>query len=141
MRVAGGREEHALKTEDRRLPAGTRVLLAEDEPLIAIDGEAILLSLGVSVVVWVRTLPDGMNVLDTAQFHAALLDLCLGQDLSTPLAARLAALNVPFGFLTGFGGDAIPVEFKDAPVLTKPFTPEQLAGLLRSLVGEDPGRT
>lgn len=81
-----GAEEQALKTEDRLLPAGMRVLLAEDEPLIAIDGEAILLSMGVSEVVWVRTLPAGMNVLDTAQFHAALLDLRLGRDLSIPLA-------------------------------------------------------
>jgi len=116
------------------LPAGLRVLLVEDEPLIALDGEHILRSTGVDEVVWVRNLADGIQSVDAKQFHAALLDLRLGTDSSIPLAQRLAALNVPFGFLTGFHGDAIPSEYKDRPIVPKPFTPQQLSNLLLRLV-------
>jgi len=129
-------EGRALQSEGSLLPPGLCVLVVEDEPLIAIDGEAILRSFGVSEVVCVRTVADGHLALDARLFHAAFLDLRLGQDSSIPLAQRLASLNVPFGFLTGFQGDAIPDEFKSRPILIKPFTPDQLGKLLRNLIGQ-----
>jgi DNA-binding NtrC family response regulator len=125
-----------LPSEESLLPPGLCVLLVEDEPLIALDGEAILHAMGVGEVVWVRTVADGLNALGARPFHAAFLDLRLGQDSSIPLAQRLASLNVPFGFLTGFQGDAIPEEFKDCPILIKPFTPDQLGKLLQNLLGK-----
>jgi len=136
-KIGGGRarRERALQSEGSLLPPGLCALVVEDEPLIAIDGEAILRSFGVSEVVCVRTVADGHLALDARLFHAAFLDLRLGQDSSIPLAQRLASLNVPFGFLTGFQGDAIPDEFKSRPILIKPFTPDQLGKLLRNLIG------
>ena len=128
------RKDFALQNEAKVLPPGLRVLLVEDEPLIAIDGEDILRAMGVSEVMWVRTVADGLQALAGQPFHAACLDLRLGQESSLPLAQRLASLNVPFGFLTGFQDDAIPQEFKDRPIVPKPFTPQQLGDLLRSLV-------
>ena len=124
-----------MQQETKRVPPGMRVLLVEDEPLIAIDGDDILRAMGVDDVVCVRSVSEGMTALDTKQFHAALLDLRLGQDTSIPLAQRLAAMNVPFGFLTGFQDNAIPQEFRDRPVVAKPFTAAQLGELLSSLVG------
>ena len=111
------------------------MLLVEDEPLIAMDGESILQSMGVEEVVCVRTVAEGLRALDEKQFNAALLDLRLGQESSIALAQRLAASSVPFGFLTGFQGDALPDEFKDCPILSKPFTATQLGGLLLKLLG------
>jgi CheY-like chemotaxis protein len=110
----------------QRLPAGLRVLLAEDEPLIAMDGEAVLQALGVQVVVPARSLSEGLKAVDASALDAAFLDLRLGADTSLPLAERLAALGVPFAFLTGYQGDAIPATYKDRPVIAKPFTPESL---------------
>ena len=43
----------------------------------------------------------------------------------------MAAAGVPFAFLTGYQGDAIPPTFKDRPVVAKPFTPDLL---LRALL-------
>ena len=116
------------------LPPGLRVLLVEDEPLIAIDAEDMLRHMGVETVVWARNVADAMAATDASTFHAALLDLRLGGEISIPLAQRLAAQNVPFGFLTGFEDRAIPPEFKDRPIVAKPFTPQQIHGLLVRLV-------
>ena len=124
-----------LQNETKRVPPDLRVLLVEDEPLIAIDGAHMLRAMGVDDVVCVRTVADGMNALGSTSFHAALLDLRLGQESSIPLAQRLAAMNIPFGFLTGFQDNAIPQEFRDRPVVAKPFTAAQLGALLSGLVG------
>jgi DNA-binding LytR/AlgR family response regulator len=124
-----------LPTDDAPLPPGLRVLLVEDEPLIAMDGEATLQSMGVSEVVCIRALSDGLNALDSQPFHAALLDLQLGEESSIPLALRLQALGVPFGFLTGFQNDAIPEELRHCPVLAKPYRAEDLGKLLYTLLG------
>jgi DNA-binding response OmpR family regulator len=134
MRVAacGHLEDHALPNEVGVRPGAT-VLLAEDEPLIALDTQAELQALGVEVV-WVRTLADGVDAAGAGSFHAALLDLRLGDDSSVPLAELLADKGVPVAFLTGYQGNAMPAAFQDAPVLRKPFTPAQLRDLLGSLL-------
>ena len=124
-----------MQNETKRVPPGLRVLLVEDEPLIAIDGDDMLRAMGVEDVVWVRTVTEGVNALDANTFHAALLDLRLGQDSSISLAQRLAAKNIPFGFLTGFQDNAIPQEFRGRPLVVKPFTAAQLGALLSGLVG------
>jgi CheY-like chemotaxis protein len=129
-------EDILLTSDATLLPPGLRVLLVEDEPLIAIHGEDILRALGVEHVVWVRSLAEGIDALDSKQFHAAFLDLRLGMDSSYPLAQRLMSLNVPFGFITGLQDDALPAELKDRPILAKPFTPEQLRDLLLRLLGK-----
>jgi DNA-binding response OmpR family regulator len=124
-----------LQNEVKRVQPGLRVLLVEDEPLIAIDGDDMLRAMGVDDVIWVRSVTEGENALGSATFHAALLDLRLGQESSLPLAQRLAAKNIPFGFLTGFQDNAIPQEFRDRPLVVKPFTAAQLGALLSGLVG------
>jgi CheY-like chemotaxis protein len=126
--------EGMLSSEAETLQ-GVRVLLAEDEPLIALDAESTLQAIGVGEIIWVRTATDGLNALAACKFDAAFLDLRLGNDSSLPLARALSAERVPFGFLTGYQGDAVPAEFKAVPMVAKPFTPAQLADLLQSLLG------
>lgn len=118
----------------QQLPAGLRVLLAEDEPLIAMDGEAVLRGMGVQLVVLARSVSEGLNAIASSTPDAAFLDLRLGADTSVPLAERLAQAGVPFAFLTGYQGDAIPPTFKDRPVVAKPFTPDLLLQALLAMV-------
>ena len=119
---------------DARLPAGTSVLLVEDETLIAIDAQDILHGMGAHRLVRVRNVQEGIDALDAERFDVALLDLRLGKESSLPLALRLVSLVVPFGLRTGFAGDAIPPELKDRPYLAKPFTPEQLSSFVLRVV-------
>ena len=123
-----------MASEVSGLPPGLSILLVEDEPLIAMDGEAIVLSLGAARVTTARSVTDALQAIDGHTFHAAILDLQLGTETSVPLAERLQDLGVPFGFLTGYSGDAIPDPFKDRPVAAKPFTRNGLSKLLHALV-------
>ena len=127
-------EGKRLHSDADGLRPGLRVLLVEDETIIAMDAEVILQALGVSEVVCVRTVADGLVAIDAGTFDAAILDVRLGQESSLPLAERLAGLGVPFGYLTGYQSTATPVEFKDRPIVSKPFTADDLAGLLRTLL-------
>lgn len=127
-----------MPTAQPKLPDGLRVLLAEDEPLIAMDGEATLLGMGVQEVVIVRSLADGLAAADSRKFDLAFLDFRLGADTSLDLAKRLADLGVPFAFLTGYQGDAIPAEHRSRPVVAKPFSPQALQQALHTLAAARP---
>lgn len=85
-------------------------------------------------VVPARSLSEGLKAIDASKLDAAFLDLRLGADTSLPLAVRLADLGVPFAFLTGYQGDAIPAAYKDRPVIAKPFTPETLLQALFAIL-------
>jgi CheY-like chemotaxis protein len=124
-----------LQCNARVLPAGLHLLLVEDVPLIALDGERMLLALGAARVTWVRAADQALQALEAEDFDAAILDLRLGEDTSVPLARRLGELGIPYGFLTGYSGGDLPPEFQDRPIVTKPFTLHELSLLLRRLVG------
>jgi len=123
-----------MAAEKVALPPGLHVLLVEDEPLIAIDGEAMLLTLGADSVVTAHSVSQALQAVDGQSFHAAILDLRLGNDTSLVLAARLQELGVPFGFLTGYAGDVLPEHLKDCPIVRKPFAVDDLSRLLRTLL-------
>jgi DNA-binding LytR/AlgR family response regulator len=62
----------------------------------------------------------------------ALLDVGLIREKSFAIAERLAALNIPFAFVTGYGPDVrLPAAFANTPRLLKPFSAEALEALLR----------
>src|SRR5262245_16361811 len=98
------------------------------------DGEAVLRGMGVQLVVLARSVSEGLNAIASSALDAAFLDLRLGADTSVPLAERLTQSGVPFAFLTGYQGDAIPPLFKDRPVVAKPFTPDLMLQALLAMV-------
>jgi CheY-like chemotaxis protein len=110
-----------------------RVLVVEDEPLLAMLTEECLAELGHEVVGSAATAEQALAMIDTAKLDFALLDFTLADDAtSTPVALRLRADGIPFAYLTGHHslppGDDAP----QAPLLTKPFTVEQLQETLRA---------
>jgi DNA-binding response OmpR family regulator len=119
---------------------GLRVLLVEDEILIALDCEALLLALGVSEVRRVRNVAEGLGALDAETFDAAILDVRLGSEDSMPLARRLDELGVPFGFVSGLADDAIPAELRRRPQMPKPFNLEEVQKLLSAVLGRPESR-
>ena len=61
----------------------------------------------------------------------ALLDVGLARENSLAVAERLAALKIPFAFVTGYGADKVPQEFADRPRLPKPCSSDALLIVLQ----------
>jgi len=114
-----------------------RVLVVEDEALIAMFIADVVSGLGMDVVGPAGTVDQAVSLARTEQLDAALLDLNLGGAASLPVAEVLADLSVPFAFVTGYG--TLPDEAKEygVPELHKPLDPALLDGLLKRLLSRD----
>jgi CheY-like chemotaxis protein len=117
-------------TSPDRLPAD--VLIVEDDPIIALDLEDTLLGLGIKTVRIAGNVARAMAVIAARAPDFALLDVGLIREKSFAIAERLAASNIPFAFVTGYGPDVhLPPAFANTPRLLKPFSAEALEALLR----------
>ncbi|TPG14551.1 response regulator [Sphingomonas oligophenolica] len=111
-----------------------RVLVVEDEPLIAMMLEDFLDVLGKLAVATVDSVATALAALDVEQVDAAILDVHLrGGEKSTAVAEALAARNIPFVFASGGNGDGIDDRFHDRPRLQKPFTMDGVEKALAEL--------
>ncbi len=106
--------------------AGKQVLIIEDEPLIALDLDLILTTAGAKVHDTAGTVERAKRSIATGDFDVAILDGNLGGDPVDEVAVALTKRGVPFIFVTGYGRESLPQGFRDALVVTKPFTSEQL---------------
>lgn len=113
---------------------GRRVLLVEDEVLVAMLLEDILRDAGCAVVGPVARLCDAVAAARHEQIDAALLDVNLAGQKVFPVAVILAGRDVPFLLLTGYGEAALPPDAPPWPVCTKPFRPSDLVARLGALV-------
>lgn len=104
-----------------------RVLLVEDEGVIALLIESMLTDLGHQVVGPVPRLAKALEVAQSETFDLAILDVNLNGSPSFPIAHRLRERGIPFVFATGYGSPGLPGEFSDIAVLQKPFKVKQLA--------------
>jgi len=118
------------KRSETPLRAPERVLVLEDNMIIALDLEDMLTRLGVKQVTVASTVAQALQVLSEELPPFAILDVNLGSEASFPVAEALQAAGVPFAFGTGFGDSAaFPDRFRDAVVLQKPYSAESLAAL------------
>jgi PAS domain S-box-containing protein len=113
---------------------GRRVLLVEDEPLVAMDLEAQLAEAGVTVVGPAPTVAAAKRLLAKEPLDAAVLDANLAGASVAEVAAALDEKGTPFLFATGYGPEGLPGDFRDRPVLTKPIPTADLLGTLRILL-------
>lgn len=103
--------------------ASKRILIVEDEPLIAMMLEDFLESLGHVGVGTADTIASALEKVAGQAFDAAILDVNLrGGELSWPVADALDQRNMPYLLASGGQTDAIPERFSNVPVLSKPFT-------------------
>lgn len=110
-----------------------RVLIVEDEILVALLLEDLLAEFGYEVAGVASRLDEALARADAPDFAAAVLDVHLNGKEVFPLADRLAAIGLPFIFATGYGARGIPERHADRPVLQKPFLPADLARALASV--------
>jgi PAS domain S-box-containing protein len=131
--------EHA-KTLDTIL-RGKRVLVVDDEPIVAMDIEAALLDHGIDVAGPAGSIESAQALIDAGGFQAALLDVNLGGRKVDELAAALTRLDIPFAFLTGYERKDLPQAFRQAPMLAKPFSRAEVIDALGELLKDREGVT
>jgi CheY-like chemotaxis protein len=116
--------------------ADKRILVVEDEFLLAMEAADTLRELGAIVVGPAHRLDIALGLIAGEVMDAALLDVNIGGNSSRVVAERLAELGVPFVFTTGYGIHAdVPA---GSPIVDKPYTPEQIEAALLSLFSSDP---
>ncbi len=113
-----------------------RILVIEDNFLLAGHVCDFLRECGFEPVGPAPRVADAARVLKDQRIDAAVLDINLGGQSVFPMCAHLRRWNVPFLFLTGSDTSIIPKEFRDVPLLSKPFVPEELRSTLKSLLAE-----
>jgi DNA-binding response OmpR family regulator len=110
-----------------------RILVVEDEMLVAFLIEDYLTELGHSVVGPVSRLDAALHAARTESFDCAILDINLSGKQSFPVAQLLAERGIPFIFASGYGQAGLTPEFIERPVLQKPFTRDCLRDVLASV--------
>ena len=114
------------------LLAGRRILVVEDEMLVLMTIESMLGDLGCEFVAAAATVDQALALIGMHAFDAAVLDVNLNGDQSYPVADALSVRSVPFAFSTGYSVEGMREDYRDRPVLRKPY---QLGGLVHILTG------
>jgi CheY-like chemotaxis protein len=105
-----------------------RVLIVEDEIVVALFLEDILLEFGYVVAGVVCHLDEAMA--RDPDYDVAVLDVHINGRSVFDFADMLAARGIPFVFATGYGARGIPERHRGRPVLQKPFQPNDLKRVL-----------
>ncbi|KQS87788.1 MULTISPECIES: HWE histidine kinase domain-containing protein [unclassified Rhizobium] len=126
-----------MESSGRALSEDLKVLLVEDQMLIALDVESMLADHGISDVITSASAADALARLADFTPDVAILDVNLGDGTSLIVARELTIRGVPFLFATGYGkSEMIPPDFASVPVIRKPYDASSLVSTMRKLVGE-----
>jgi CheY-like chemotaxis protein len=137
--VGAGISAHGREPVPNGSTKGQRVLVVEDEPLIAIQLKSDLESEGHYVVGPAGTLEQALALAERETFEVALVDVNLGSSTSAPLAERLAEKKIPFAFVTGYAdGRGLPEHLRTAPRIMKPYGPDDVQRVLDRLASSEP---
>lgn len=114
---------------------GRRILVVEDEALVAMLIEDALAEVGALTLGPAASVAEALALLEAATPSAAVLDLNLAGENSLAVADRLVAAGVPFVIATGYGRDGVPARHAGVVVLPKPYDPTELIRTLGRLFG------
>ena len=115
--------------------AGLKVLVVEDETIVAMLLEQMLEELGCVVAGVSGQVSAATELAQTIDADIAILDMNLGGQRVDPVAETLAGRNLPFVFASGYGEDGLSPQFRGRPVLPKPFRLDQLRDALIGAAG------
>ncbi len=112
--------------------AGRRLMVVEDEFIVAMDLASRLEDLGAEIVGPAGTVEDALALVETqgGRLDGAVLDINLHGARVYPVADRLAALGLPFVFTTGYDALVLPPAYAGMPRFEKPINVAALARLL-----------
>ena len=112
--------------------SGKRILVVEDEVIVAMLLEDILADAGATVVGPAARVARALELLEAEPVDAALLDLNLAGEVTIPVAEELKRRGIPFAFATGYGkGLELPPKLAEAAsVVPKPYRRQDIAELV-----------
>ncbi len=103
-----------------------RILVVEDEFLIALDISGVLEQAGYAVVGPAATTAEALGAIAGDVIYGALIDVNLGGESVGSVADALTRRGIPFAFVSGYGRDRLPADYQQAPLVRKPFTGKDL---------------
>ena len=115
--------------------AGKRILVVEDDGLLAMELDLVLGDNGAVVVGPTHTVAESLAILADNAVDAAVLDVNLGSESSEPVADRLSETGTPFLYLSGHDAKRLPERHRERPLVSKPFLEHELLGTLTELLG------
>lgn len=126
-------------TQNLRTLYGHKLLLVEDNFLVAHDLLQMLQQMGCDVVGPAASVQDGIRLAEDETITGAILDINLQDGDCSPIATKLKERNCPFFFVTGFASPVLQVrELKSVYRLHKPVVSEDLMTAIQNhLISHD----
>lgn len=113
---------------------GRRILVVEDEALVALMIQNLLVDVGATVVGPAATVVDALALIEVEPIDGAILDYKLSDGTSLPVADALSARGKPFIFASGYDPKSIDRRYTAAPKLVKVFDRDELLELLVTML-------
>jgi CheY-like chemotaxis protein len=110
---------------------GIRVLVVEDEEMIALALEDMLTDIGCEIVGPAFCLADAIRLASASSMDGGILDINLAGEKVYPVADILSARKIPFVFVTGYGVAGVRDSDRDKPVLQKPYRAARLTEIIK----------
>lgn len=115
-------------------PKEPRVLILEDEPLIAMELQETLEANGFEVIGPVHTCEAALELLWSNEVDAALLDVMLGEGTCEVVADELILGGIPWAFASGYDAHELQTRFPNVPVIAKPNPSGTVADVIKALL-------
>ena len=114
-----------------------RVLVVEDDPVVAMVMEDALQAMGLEVLVDLN-LVDALNEVEASPFDAAMIDVGLRGENAWPVMVALQKRKIPFVVMSGGDLTALAEEFPQVRMINKPVSVEMLRQIVRDLLALPP---
>ena len=114
-----------------------RILVVEDEPLVAMNLEDMLTGLGHIVTATATRIDKALSLVEVSEFNLAVLDINLAGSNTFQVAAILRRRGIPFIFTSGYGVDGLIDGYRGEYLLTKPFSVRQLELMIARVLSAD----
>jgi two-component SAPR family response regulator len=113
--------------------SGRRILLVEDEALIALDLQNMLDRRGATVIGPAASVSEALDAINANQIDCALLNIKLGDETTHAVVATLEQRAIPMVFVTAYSDARLPPGFETHPIIQKPYSEDQLLRLIDSV--------
>lgn len=113
----------------------SRILIVEDEWLVAEEHRTILEEAGFAIVGPVPSVARAKKLIESEAISAAVLDIGLGGETSAALVPLLAERGIPFVFVSGYTASDVPEDLRHHKMLSKPVWAPTLVEAVRSMLG------